>query len=277
MRRMKVHEIAKQFDLESKDVLKLLNDMGEFVRSASSTVEPPVLRRLAERLDITRSGGRRSSNVPAAVTHPDGAKLPARRTDKRSSSGNNPFASPRVDGPLPNRTTRRPITDDAKISGYPIPSAVGSTVERDLEEVAIAEYLGVTNQYLGRGRRGIPRAPKIRPRRDDSWARSWITDDERLEWIHAGVLVADDAARYLEAGLNPSDVMRFITRQHMSIDGAVYAKTHGLSDEELDHVVGESTVRQFVSNGATMEEVRQIERDLARSDRYRYRGRRPSA
>jgi translation initiation factor IF-2 len=44
----RVHELAKEFGVPSKDVLAALKDMGEFVKSASSTVEAPVARRLEE-------------------------------------------------------------------------------------------------------------------------------------------------------------------------------------------------------------------------------------
>jgi len=44
----RVHELAKELGVSSKDVLARLNDQGEFVKSASSTVEAPVARRLRE-------------------------------------------------------------------------------------------------------------------------------------------------------------------------------------------------------------------------------------
>ena len=45
---VRVHELAKEFGVESKEVLAVLKDMGEYVKSAASTVEPPVVRRLDE-------------------------------------------------------------------------------------------------------------------------------------------------------------------------------------------------------------------------------------
>ena len=45
---VRVHELAKQLGMESKVVLAKLQEMGEFVRSASSTVEAPVVRKLIE-------------------------------------------------------------------------------------------------------------------------------------------------------------------------------------------------------------------------------------
>jgi len=48
--KVRVYELAKELGYDSKTVLATLQDMGEFVRSASSTIEPPVARRLKEAL-----------------------------------------------------------------------------------------------------------------------------------------------------------------------------------------------------------------------------------
>ncbi len=46
----RVHELAKELGVTSKEVLARLSEQGEFVKSASSTVEAPVARRLREAL-----------------------------------------------------------------------------------------------------------------------------------------------------------------------------------------------------------------------------------
>ena len=46
MPRARVYELAKALGVDSKTVLEKLKDMGEFVKSASSTVEAPVVRKL---------------------------------------------------------------------------------------------------------------------------------------------------------------------------------------------------------------------------------------
>ena len=48
MAKVRVYELAKELGMESKDVLAKLQELGEFVRSASSTVEPPVVRKMRE-------------------------------------------------------------------------------------------------------------------------------------------------------------------------------------------------------------------------------------
>ncbi|OOL27867.1 hypothetical protein GQ85_35975, partial [Rhodococcus rhodochrous] len=52
----RVHELAKELGVTSKELLARLKEQGEFVKSASSTVEPPVARRLRESF---REGERR--------------------------------------------------------------------------------------------------------------------------------------------------------------------------------------------------------------------------
>jgi translation initiation factor IF-2 len=46
--KVRVYELAKELGMESKDVLAKLQELGEFVRSASSTVEPPVVRKMRD-------------------------------------------------------------------------------------------------------------------------------------------------------------------------------------------------------------------------------------
>jgi translation initiation factor IF-2 len=47
--KVRVHELAKKYDVPSKDVLKMLNDLGEFVKAPSSTVEPPVEKKFEDK------------------------------------------------------------------------------------------------------------------------------------------------------------------------------------------------------------------------------------
>ena len=44
MAKVRVYELAKEFGVESKAVMAKLQEMGEFVRSASSTIEAPVVQ-----------------------------------------------------------------------------------------------------------------------------------------------------------------------------------------------------------------------------------------
>ena len=72
MAKPRVHELAKELGTTSKNVLEKLQDMGEFVRSASSTLEAPVERRVKEAFadsssaDCEKSTGAKKAAKPAA-------------------------------------------------------------------------------------------------------------------------------------------------------------------------------------------------------------------
>ncbi|MBL7253602.1 translation initiation factor IF-2 [Paractinoplanes lichenicola] len=63
----RVHELAKELGVDSKTVLAKLKEMGEFVKSASSTVEAPVARRLRGALE---AGSAPAAPAPAAPSAP---------------------------------------------------------------------------------------------------------------------------------------------------------------------------------------------------------------
>ncbi|WP_030422701.1 translation initiation factor IF-2 [Streptomyces sp. SCSIO 75703] len=76
MAKVRVYELAKEFGVESKVVMAKLQELGEFVRSASSTIEAPVVRKLT---DAFQGGGNGRSAKPAprkAAPKP-GAPAPA--------------------------------------------------------------------------------------------------------------------------------------------------------------------------------------------------------
>jgi len=76
--KVRVHELAKQLGMESKVVLAKLQEMGEFVRSASSTVEAPVVAKLIaqypdakpveEKKPVKKAAAKKSAAKPAKET-----------------------------------------------------------------------------------------------------------------------------------------------------------------------------------------------------------------
>jgi translation initiation factor IF-2 len=69
----RVHELAKELGVDSKTVLAKLKEMGEFVKSASSTVEAPVARRLRGALEASNGN---APAPPAAPSAPTGSRAP---------------------------------------------------------------------------------------------------------------------------------------------------------------------------------------------------------
>jgi len=94
----RVHELAKEFGVDSKTVLAKLKEQGEFVKSASSTVEAPVARRLREAFVATGGNGNGAQTAAPAAR-------PANPSGRRLRTGLPP--SPRRAGRLPARRAGR--------------------------------------------------------------------------------------------------------------------------------------------------------------------------
>ncbi|MDT0439910.1 translation initiation factor IF-2 [Streptomyces doudnae] len=104
MAKVRVYELAKEFGVESKAVMAKLQELGEFVRSASSTIEAPVVRKLT---DAFQGGGkpapRKAAPRPAApqaqaarpaAPRPPAPKPAAARQDQPSAPAASAPAAP---------------------------------------------------------------------------------------------------------------------------------------------------------------------------------------
>ncbi|MCZ2264995.1 translation initiation factor IF-2 N-terminal domain-containing protein, partial [Isoptericola sp. QY 916] len=73
MAKIRVHELAKQLGVESKTLLADLKSAGEFVRSASSTLEAPVERAMRDKY---KDAAPASSGAPASKSAEPKAAAP---------------------------------------------------------------------------------------------------------------------------------------------------------------------------------------------------------
>ncbi|MGW1139222.1 translation initiation factor IF-2 [Streptomyces zhihengii] len=120
MAKVRVYELAKEFGVESKVVMAKLQELGEFVRSASSTIEAPVVRKLTDALQgpggnagktAAKPGAPRkatpskpSAPSPAQASRPAAPKpgAPAPKPAQASSPSAAPSPGPRpTPGPKP--------------------------------------------------------------------------------------------------------------------------------------------------------------------------------
>ncbi|MBO2436866.1 translation initiation factor IF-2 [Actinomadura nitritigenes] len=104
MAKVRVYELAKEFGVESKVVMAKLQEMGEFVRSASSTIEAPVVRRLTEAFSNGSSSKQGDKRV-GGQKRPQGPRPSAPRPGPpgggSESQGARPQAAPRPAAPRP--------------------------------------------------------------------------------------------------------------------------------------------------------------------------------
>ncbi|MEB3065260.1 translation initiation factor IF-2 [[Mycobacterium] zoologicum] len=113
MAKARVHELAKELGVTSKEVLARLSEQGEFVKSASSTVEAPVARRLRESF-----GG----SKPAPKSEAPAAKAPA---PEKPTPTPTPTAAAPAEAPAPVPSAK-PAAPAAPVAETPAPAASAS-------------------------------------------------------------------------------------------------------------------------------------------------------
>ena len=108
----RVHELAKELGVTSKEVLARLSEQGEFVKSASSTVEAPVARRLRESL----GGGKPAAQqAPAKAPQPVAAAAVAPVTNGVAAAPAPAAPAPAAPGPRPAAPKPAPAAAPAEI------------------------------------------------------------------------------------------------------------------------------------------------------------------
>ncbi|MFN2522889.1 MAG: translation initiation factor IF-2 [Mycobacteriales bacterium] len=115
----RVHELAKELGLESKNLLSWLKENGEFVKSASSTIEAPVARKVREAFPAAPAAAAAPAKAPAKKASPAAPSAPAPEAPAAPVAeapaaaamptrpapapgprpGNNPFSSPAESSP----------------------------------------------------------------------------------------------------------------------------------------------------------------------------------
>ncbi|WP_068274297.1 translation initiation factor IF-2 [Aldersonia kunmingensis] len=116
----RVHELAKELGVTSKELLATLKEQGEFVKSASSTVEAPVARRLRE------SFGTKTPAAPKNGTSAETAAKPAGSATPRPSSGPRPGPRPAPAAPAAPAATAAPAAPAAPAAEAPAAPEVSS-------------------------------------------------------------------------------------------------------------------------------------------------------
>lgn len=91
MAKLRVHELAKELGITSKDLLAYLKEKGEFVKAASSTIEAPIVRQVREDL------GNKAEASPVK--------------DKEKTSTPKPASSPKTSVPSPKPTPASTVTE----------------------------------------------------------------------------------------------------------------------------------------------------------------------
>ena len=168
MAKTRVHELAKTYGIESKEVLEKLKEMGEFVKSPSSTIELPVEMKFKKQYGdallaakATEAPAAKPAEKPAVKSAAKAASAPSHRRPplrSRLHRSSRPLPPRR---PLPRRRPKPgPRTTTPEAPAAAAAPAAGATPTADTGTDA-SDTAG-----LVRAREGPqPRAPARRPPR----------------------------------------------------------------------------------------------------------------
>jgi translation initiation factor IF-2 len=156
--KVRVYELAKELGLESKELLAKLQEVGEFVRSASSTVEAPVVRKLMDKFPDL---------VPAEVA-PKAKKAPAKKAAPKQTvkvEDLPPELQQMIEDATPTTPAARPVTPPAaaqRIGNNPF-SATPTTPTSPTSPNALPRPPRAGNNPFSSGAGPRPPARPIRP------------------------------------------------------------------------------------------------------------------
>ncbi len=154
MAKVRVYELAKELGFESKELLQTLNDMGEFVRSASSTIEAPVVRKLRERAAAAQPAAAPAQEKPApAKPAPATPAAPAPVAEKPAAA---PVA-PVVDVPVKAEPAPTPAPRPAAAPEVAAASPASDAVPRPRPMPRPGGTGGLPGAGAGARRPGAPR------------------------------------------------------------------------------------------------------------------------
>jgi translation initiation factor IF-2 len=139
----RVHEIASELGIDSKKALEKLKEMGEFVKGPSSSIEPPVARKLkaaleaegitapkppAEKAPADKTPAPKApapkntpANMPAAMAEAPVAEAPVAKPAEKAAADAKAAASGDTDAPTPSAAAASSEAASADGSGGDIP------------------------------------------------------------------------------------------------------------------------------------------------------------
>ncbi|AEI12580.1 translation initiation factor IF-2 [Cellulomonas gilvus] len=152
MAKLRVYELAKELGVDSKTIMTKLTEMGEFVRSASSTIEPPVVRKLRD--VYPASGGASAAPAPARPAAPAAARPAAPAPAAPAPAAAAP-AAPAAPAPAAPAPARPAAATPSAPAATPAPAAPAPS--------APAPAPAAPRQPAAGGTGGRPAAPGARP------------------------------------------------------------------------------------------------------------------
>ncbi|WP_054953377.1 translation initiation factor IF-2 [Flaviflexus massiliensis] len=128
MAKVRVHQLAKELGIQSKELLAYLADAGEFIKSASSTLEPPVEMKAREHYKATakqEAPKAAPKTTSAPKPGPKQAATPAAKPADKEAAPATETAKPAAPKPGP-KTAPKPAGNRPGQAGGPAQGAPGA-------------------------------------------------------------------------------------------------------------------------------------------------------
>ena len=111
MAKLRVHELAKELGITSKELMGHLKEAGEFVKSSSSSLEPPVVRQMREKFAAAPKTKKAETKPAAKAPKHSAAKPAAKKAAAPSAEASD--AAPKAAAPKPGAPKPRAKKADA--------------------------------------------------------------------------------------------------------------------------------------------------------------------
>ena len=127
MAKLRVHELAKELGITSKELMGHLKEAGEFVKSSSSSLEPPVVRQMREKFAATPKTKKADAKPAAKAPKPSAAKPAVKKAaapaDAAPKAGAPKAGAPKPGAPKPAAAPKSaPKPRGKKPEGAPKPA-----------------------------------------------------------------------------------------------------------------------------------------------------------
>ena len=113
MAKLRVHELAKELGITSKELMGHLKEAGEFVKSSSSSLEPPVVRQMREKFATAPKTKKADAKPAAKAPKPSAAKPAAKKPAAPKAEAPAAEAAPKAAAPKPGAPKPRTKKADA--------------------------------------------------------------------------------------------------------------------------------------------------------------------
>ena len=172
--KLRVHELAKQLGITSKELLGTLKEQGEFVKTASSTIEPPVVKKMRAHYEAqgigkdnteaptnaapAKPGAPKPGAPKPAAPKPAAAKPAAAKPTPAKPAAAKP-AAPKPASPKPAPPKPEAVKPAAPKPGAPKPGAEGGPTPRSMPKPGGSRRVA-NNPFSSGGGSGDRPAPR---------------------------------------------------------------------------------------------------------------------